>query len=196
MRRQYQADFIIRRALQLFAVIFIIGTLLRIFLISSFVMSGVSMMPTIWPGDFLLGTKWRAANVARGEIIALRCPNDKDQICLKRVVGLPGDRIEIRAGALTVNGEPPDQDRSVWPEATLDSEPKAEPVAIVVPPQHIYVLNDKREALEDSRSWGPIKTDLIEARIQRTWLSLEWFDGSVVRTWPKLRPERMFRSMN
>lgn len=208
--RQNQADFLVRYALQSFAVILILGILLRTFVVSSFVMSGQSMLPSIWPGDFIMAAKWRVHHLRRGEIVVLRCPHDKDQICLKRVAGLPGDRIEFQDGVLSVNGEKAalkpvtneivteavaGSSWLIWPETAPGTEsPPTEP--LVVPPQHVYLLNDKRSVLEDSRSWGPIKTDLVEARALRVWLSLDWFDGSEVRSWPRVRRERLLRSIN
>jgi len=204
--KQKQASFLVRHALQSFAVVLILGILLRTFLISSYVMSGWSMLPSIWPGDFLLASKWHLSNVQRGDVVALHCPNDRDQICLKRIVALAGDRVEFRQGVLIVNEEPArrravsDHIQSeslgrtrwlIWPE---DTRFVAEPV--VVPPGQVYLLNDKRSILEDSRSWGPVKGELIEGKVLRVWLSLDWFDSGQVRTWPRIRWARMFRSIN
>jgi signal peptidase I len=202
-----QADFLARYVLRSFAVVLILGVLLRTFVLSSFVMSGMSMLPSIWPGDFILGAKWGIHHPRRGDVVALRCPHDKDQMCLKRVVGLPGDRIEFQDGLLVVNGEkavlkPVRGEIStesvggagwaVWPEAEVTAP--AEP--IVVPPQHVYLLNDKRSYPDDSRSAGPVNIDLIEARALRVWLSLDWFEGGEVRSWPRVRWERLLRSIN
>lgn len=202
-----QANFLVRYALQSFAVILILGVLLRTFLVSSFVMSGMSMLPSIWPGDFILAVKWRTTDLRRGDVVALRCPHDKDQVCLKRVVGLPGDRVEFQEGYLAVNGERAalkavsdgivseqvgGASWLIWP----DPEGASSMEPIVVPPQQVYLMNDKRSFIDDSRSWGPIKSDLVEARALRIWLSLDWFENSQVRVWPRVRWERMFRSIN
>ncbi|NJM10248.1 MAG: signal peptidase I [Bdellovibrionaceae bacterium] len=203
--KQRQASFLVRYVLQSFAIVLILGVLLRTFVFSSYVMSGSSMLPSIWPGDFLLAGKWGLSSLRRGDVVVMRCPGN-DQICLKRIVGLPGDRIEIREGNLIVNDQKalltPVVDRVhtesiagdrwlVWSEPALTS---AEP--IVVSPSELYLLNDQRTLLDDSRSWGPIKSELIEARALRIWLSLDWLEEGRVRTWPRVRWERMFRSIN
>lgn len=206
-----RADFLVRSSLQSFAVILILGIGLRTFVVSSFVMSGQSMLPSIWPGDFILAAKWRTQSLRRGDVVALRCPHNNDEICLKRVIGLPGDRIEFLDGRLKLNGElaflQPVTEQIVtetrageswliWPKASTSDVSVPSPEPLVVPPQQVYVLNDKRDILDDSRSWGPIKSNLVEARALRVWLSLDWFESGQVRSWPRVRWERMFRSIN
>jgi signal peptidase I len=204
-----QADFVVRYALQSFGMILLLAILIRTFLLSSYVMSGASMLPGIWPGDFLVGFKWRLVEPHRGEVVILKCPNQKERICLKRVVGIAGDRIEFKAGHLVVNGQTAkfkalggefgqeSVESSSWPVwPGTDAMPNSkEPV--IVPPQYVYVLNDKRQDSDDSRSWGPLPTELLEARASRVWLSLDWFekDGQV-RSWPRVRWSRMLRSID
>lgn len=204
-----QRTFLVRYALQSFGIILILAFLIRTFLVSSYVMSGWSMLPNIWPGDFILGTKIGRTNLKRGDIVVLRCPNAKEQICLKRIVGLPGDRIEFKDHQIVVNGEKSRHSEvkdGVELETVLDSrwliwplskgrEPKDGP-ALVVPPKELYLLNDKRSFLEDSRTWGTVKVDQLDAKVWRVWLSLDWYDGDVVRSMPRIRWSRMLRSID
>jgi signal peptidase I len=202
-----QVDFLLRYALQTFAAVLLIAILVRTFFISSYVMSGWSMLPTIWPGDFLLANKFQITRIHRGDVVALRCPNARDRICLKRVVGLPGDRIEFQAGALIINGEKARIESIspevlheavaghswlIWPEenASASSQP------VVVPPQQVYLLNDKRSDPEDSRGWGPVSVDMLEAKVFRIWLSLDWYEGNQVRSWPRVRWLRILRGID
>ncbi len=205
-----QANFLLRYALQSFAVILILAVLVRTFLFSSYVMSGWSMLPSIWPGDFLIAGKWNLTSIHRGDVVILHCPHVKDRICLKRVVGLAGDRIEFKGGLLVVNGQPAiyqpvsndvqlemvaGESWLIWPAPfTGQTEPDGEPV--IVPPHSLYLLNDKRSDPEDSRTWGPVKSELLEARALRVWLSLDWYEGDEVRSWPRVRWPRMLRSID
>lgn len=201
-----RADFLLRYALQSFAIVIILAVLLRTFLISSYVMSGWSMLPSIWPGDFIVAAKVGASRPERGAVVVLRCPNSRDRICLKRVVGVSGDRIEFRAEGLWVNGQPAvyqpvadgvsleavaGESWLIWPSLNAT---KMEPV--IVPPGHVFLLNDKRSDQEDSRHWGPVRAEEIEARALRVWLSLDWYDGDRVRTWPRVRWPRLLRSID
>src|SRR6185312_13952893 len=97
--------FLFRYALQSFGIVFILAILMRTFLFSSYVMSGSAMLPSIWPGEFLLASRIRVQNLKRGDVVALRCPTMKDRLCLKRVIGLPGDRIEFHQGHLIINAQ-------------------------------------------------------------------------------------------
>ncbi|HMN69017.1 MAG TPA: signal peptidase I [Bdellovibrionales bacterium] len=202
-----QVTFLFRYALQSFAVVLIVAILLRTFFFSSYAMSGWSMLPNVWPGDFLLASQWRAQqHMRRGEIVALRCPYSREQLCLKRVVGLPGDRIEFQDRHLVINGQPAryqeisaeiSQETAagkswlVWPDSAAETAP-----ALVVPPDQIYLLNDKRSDREDSRKWGPVPKTQIESRVLGVWLSLDWFEGEAVRSWPRVRWNRMLRSID
>jgi signal peptidase I len=203
-----QASFLLRHALQSFGVIFAIAVLVRTFFVSSLVMSGMSMSPNIWPGDFLVGRKWRLSHVLRGDVVVLRCPNTRGRLCMKRVIGLEGDRIEFLGGRLMVNGLEVKErqlseafraeaigDRTwmVWP-AKSSGEAEAKPA--IIPPRHIYLLNDKRSDFNDSRTWGAVPMDLLEAKLSFIWLSLDWSDGDQVRTWPEMRWSRFFRSVD
>ncbi|MBX3021514.1 MAG: signal peptidase I [Bdellovibrionales bacterium] len=203
-----QADFVVRYALQSFGLILLIAVLVRIFFISSYVMSGSAMLPSVWPGDFLVATKMHMNEPVRGDVVILRCPGSKERVCLKRVVGIPGDRVEFKAGQLIVNGLPArsrelgsefvqekvgDASWAIWPgDKSLDSKDP-----IIVPPAYVYVLNDKRADEEDSRSWGPLPADLVEGRASRIWLSLDWFEkNGEVRAWPRVRWGRMLRGID
>lgn len=202
-----QANFVLRYSLQSFGVILLLAVFIRLFLISSYAMSGAAMLPTIWPGDFLIASKWRVqAQLQRGQVVALRCPFVSEGLCLKRVLGLPGDRIEFRGGQLLVNGEAArhraqgqfetesvsGESWAIWPEP---ANAKAV-LPVVVPPQTVFLLNDKRSDREDSRLWGPVAQDLIEARVRRVWMSLDWYDGERVRTWPRVRWARLMRAID
>lgn len=201
-----QANFLLRYSLQSFGFILLAAILIRTFIFSSYVMSGSAMLPTIWPGDFLVASKVRVKEVKRGDVVALRCPASKDKLCLKRIVGLPGDRVEFHGENLILNGRP----AKYIPAGAFQTEMIAgtgwaiwpsksglpDPVVVVVPPQNIYLLNDKRADRDDSRSWGPVTLDFLEARISRVWMSLDWYDGEMVRTWPRIRYSRILHSVD
>ncbi len=202
-----QVDFLFRHGLQLFAVILIVGILLRIFIFSSYAVSGWAMLPSVWPGDFIVGRKAPWFQIQRGDVVTLRCPGLRDQTCIKRVVGLPGDRVEWKEGTLWINERSASHQELtadlatesqlgenwlIWPDqnARESSNP------VVVPPQHFLLLNDKRSDRDDSRSWGPVAADLIEAKLDLTWLSLDWYDGEDVRSWPEVRWSRFLRRID
>lgn len=117
------------------------------------------MAPQIASGEYVLINTfaYRFSQPKRGDIVAFRNDEDARPLFIKRVVGLPGDRIAVDRGRVFVNGtglnEPyvrhPD-DRS-FPEA-------------IVPPHAVYVLGDNRLNSEDSRFFGPVPDDRLVGR--------------------------------
>jgi signal peptidase I len=127
--------------------------------------SGRSMEPLIHSGEYVLINTFafRFGAPRRGEVVAFRHEGDAREVFIKRVIGLPGDRISIDLGRVYVDGtkqeepyvEDPD-DRSV-PE-------------IVVPPASVYVLGDNRANSEDSRAFGPVSDNrLIGRAVAGVW---------------------------
>ena len=102
----------------------------------------------------------------RGEIVIFRFPRDPSRDFVKRVVGVPGDTVEIRQGRLLVNGvERPE------PYVVNRDETSMRPVA--VPPDSFFVLGDNRRASSDSREWGPVPAENL---IGRAWVTYWPFD--------------------
>ncbi|NJL24107.1 MAG: signal peptidase I [Calothrix sp. SM1_5_4] len=170
-----RTGFLFRYALRSFAIVLLLAILIRVFFFSSYVMSGAAMLPSVWPGDFIVAVKWRLQQPKRGEIVAFQCPAATERICLKRVIAVEGDRVEYSEGKLMVNGRFSNnrplsgviaqesiegQAWAIWPAPmqAVSTEP------VIVPPRHVYVLNDKRVDNEDSRQWGAVPVELIEGR--------------------------------
>ena len=135
------------------------------FSVQNYRVQGSSMRPTLEEGEYVLVNKLVYAlpfhPPERGEIIIFRFPGDLSRDFVKRVVGRPGDTVEIRQGRVYVNGEPQDE-----PYVTrLGSSTKR---TLTVPEDTYYVLGDNRRASNDSRDWGPVPAENI---IGRAWVS-------------------------
>jgi signal peptidase I len=118
---------------------------------------GASMAPAIFEADRLAVNRWayRIEDLQRGDVVVLANAEDPTQPFIKRVVGLPGDTVEIIGGWLMVNDVAVDEpylgtpDGFDFPETTLADG-------------MLFVLGDNRRVSEDSRSWGPVPvTDVI-----------------------------------
>ncbi len=121
------------------------------------------MLPTIKNGDKLQTMMLNAesrAKLVRGDIIPFRYPKDPSKSYIKRLIGLPGDTIEIQKGEVWVNGtkllEP-----YVDPKLNV-SQRSLPPVSI--PQQTYYVLGDNRDNSNDSRIWGSVPVGLVYAK--------------------------------
>lgn len=134
----------------------------RAFVMQSLHVPTDAMAPALVEGDFLFVTKLGPrARPERGAIVAFRPPGQEDVEVVKRVVAMEGDQVEVRDGAVWVNGE------QVSPSGVRGWAP-----AVTIPPEHIYVLGDNpAESGLDSRVLGPIPLDEYVGRVHGIYMS-------------------------
>ncbi|GBF32969.1 signal peptidase I [Desulfocucumis palustris] len=117
-----------------------------------------SMLPTLQVGDRLLIEKlsYKLTDIERGDIVVFHPPATsefKDDM-IKRVIGLPGDTVEINEGTVFINGKPLDEPYEMEKPADDFSPHK-------VPPGNIFVMGDNRNKSYDSRFWGTVPVNLV-----------------------------------
>ena len=125
---------------------------------------GTSMLPTIKNGEKLQTQKLDAeskAKLARGDILIFKFPKDPSKGYIKRLIGLPGDTVEIRAGEVWVNGNKLSEP---YVASTMNLSHRSQP-AVVVPARSYYFLGDNRDNSSDSRSWGFVSEELLIAKV-------------------------------
>lgn len=132
---------------------------------------GLSMYPTLDNDDYLIATKidYRLHSPRRGDIIIMRDPFDPSKDFIKRVIGLPGEKLLIRNGQVFINGQAL-QEPYINPEPwTVNANYPAaagpgdvQPYAI--PSDEYFVMGDNRNRSSDSRVFGAVKRNQIEAR--------------------------------
>jgi len=122
--------------------------------------SGTSMAPTIGDGDRVLVTRWTGA-IHRGDIITFGFPEDPSKTLVKRVIGLPGERVSSRDGRIFIDGhelaEPYLIEEAYRSQDTFPEK--------LVPPAAYFVLGDHRNNSSDSRTWGPVPASLVRGRV-------------------------------
>ena len=167
----------------------------RTWVAQSFSIPGGSMEPSLLPGDFVLvdrfvfGATLLAAEhgllpmraVRRGDVVVSRFPLDPRRHLVKRVVGLPGETVEVRAATVHIDGAPLDEPylparlggrarRAARPGAHgVEAQGRFGPVT--VPPRHYFVLGDNRHHSQDSRLWGALPRDRLTGRVVATYWS-------------------------
>lgn len=166
--------------------------------VQAFKIPSGSMLPTLLVGDHLLVSKflygvrvpytdWRLLRLRapkRGDIVVFAYPVDDSKDFIKRVIGEPGDTVELRDKAVYVNGALIDDpwgvhdDRTVFPEG-LERRDNFGPVR--VPEGQFFVMGDNRDRSYDSRFWGFVE----DARIRGKAFILYWSWDSE-RMWPRL----------
>ena len=141
------------------------------FVAQAFRVQGTSMEPRLGDGDRIVVNKfvYRFQPIERGDIVVFWYPRDPSVSFIKRIVGLPGDLVEIRAGHVFVNEKPLPE--SYLPEGFRDEGSRS---PIRVHKGHYFVLGDHRRSSNDSRTWGEVPQKYI-------------YGEAVFRFWPLSR---------
>jgi len=216
--KEWVEPFLIAAAVALF---------IRQFGVEAFKIPSGSMIPTLTIGDHLLVNKFvygpripftdirifNGSEPKRGEIIVFKFPRDESKNFIKRIVGLPGDKIEIRKGKLFINEEPvavtavgpydgddqrsgpPYYDKPVLLEEQLG--PVRHPILylhdqtgtnfepVLVPKDSVFVMGDNRDNSQDGRVWGFVKQNKILGRALIIYWSWDGEHGRWVR-WERI----------
>lgn len=220
----------------------ILALVIRTFLFQPFSIPSGSMRPTLLEGDYLFVTKWSygyskhslpfspdlfsgriwGSQPQRGDVAVFKFPPDPSLDYIKRVIGLPGDTIQMRDGQIILNGEPVPRERvgeitnaditeltrpvEVWRETlpngvsydTLDLTPNGagdNTREFVVPEGHYFMMGDNRDNSTDSRfSVGYVPEDHLVGRANIIFFSIAGGASPLeVWRWPgNLRPSRLF----
>ncbi|MBI1792961.1 MAG: signal peptidase I [Chloroflexi bacterium] len=130
---------------------------------------GFSMLPTLQDGEFMLVNKlaYRTGLPTRGDIIVFRSTTTDNLDLVKRVIGLPGDKVEVRNGQLILNGQ-------ALSESYINAAPNYSG-QWQVPDGYLFVLGDNRNNSSDSHQWGflPMQ-NIIGKAILIYWPPPEW----------------------
>ncbi len=161
--------------------------LLRERFIEAFYLPTRSMEPNLLAGDRVLVTKtaFQIRDPRRGEIVIFRNPADRRRTYIQRVVGMPGDTIEVRGGELLINGEALEHekadDENTRLERNGDSAYRVSAEAgedfgpVTVPDYHAFLLGDNRALSRDSRHFGPIAFGSLRGRLAYVvWPAQDW----------------------
>lgn len=153
---------VLRELIETLALTLVIFLLIR-FAVQNFRIEGFSMEPNFHDGQFLIVNKlvYMLHPPERGDVIVFIPPDSTTRDFIKRVIGLPGDRIEIANGRVLVNGLALDEPYPLNPGSYSSG-------AVTVPPDEYFVLGDNRNNSSDSHSWGPVSAKSI---IGKAWVS-------------------------
>lgn len=163
----------------------ILALVIRTFVVQAFKIPSESMVKTLLVGDHLLASKfsygikipfthtyiYKGEDPVKGDIIIFEYPNDPSVDYIKRIVGTPGDTIEVRNKQLFRNGE------AVKESFIRFTEPdRIQPVRdnfgpVTVPADKYFVMGDNRDNSMDSRFWGFVDRSAIRAKAWRIYWS-------------------------
>ncbi len=172
---------IIREYIESIVIAVVMAMIIKAFFIQAFKIPSGSMIPTLKIGDhilvnkFIYGTKipftdriiipFKTPN--RGDIIVFKYPDDESKDFIKRVIGLPGDTLEIKEKRVFINGKMLDEsypehgDPVIYPYGI---QPRDNFGPIVVPEGSYFCMGDNRDFSLDSRYWGFVKLNKIKGK--------------------------------
>ncbi len=127
---------------------------------------GFSMEPNFSNGEYLLTEKvsYRFKNPKRGDVVVFKAPNSENEEFIKRIIGLPGEKVSIKQGKVYINGRQLKESYLPKETITLGMSFLKENEEKNIPEGYFFVLGDNRNHSSDSRVWGLINKKAITGR--------------------------------
>jgi len=198
----------------------ILALFVRTFVVQAFKIPTGSMEKNLLIGDHLLVNKFVFAptlsaaertilpidEITRGDIIVFKYPEEPDRDFIKRVVGMPGDTIELKQKRVYVNGKrldepyvqylsPPDE------SSEQDFDVRVQYGPVTVPADHYFMMGDNRDNSQDSRYWGFLPRSYVKGKALFVYWSFEDGDGygnsgGLSRFFTTIRWSRLFHQIH
>jgi signal peptidase I len=190
----------------------ILALFVRTWVVQAFKIPTGSMENNLLIGDHLLVNKFvfgpslssaertllPMRDIRRGDIVVFKYPDDPDRDFIKRVIGLPGDTLELRNKKVYINGQPIDEPYVHF----LDTSPDAQEVTsfdvrerygpVKVPERQYFVMGDNRDNSQDSRYWGFLPREFIKGKALMIYWSYESGREDYVETGAGATIKRIF----
>ncbi|MDP7551886.1 MAG: signal peptidase I [Nitrospinaceae bacterium] len=182
----------------------LLALFIRTFIIQAFKIPSGSMEKTLLIGDHILVSKFAYGthipneipflNIKlfddiilsqevpkRGEIIVFKYPKNESRDFIKRVVGIPGDILEVRRQKVYINNQLYEEEH-VWHTETPQNDrfvPRDDFGPVIVPPKHLFMMGDNRENSQDSRFWGFLNINKVKGKALMIYWSWNAVDSWV-----------------
>ncbi|HYO63254.1 MAG TPA: signal peptidase I [Pyrinomonadaceae bacterium] len=165
-----------------------IAALFLVFVVQPVKVEGTSMLPRLHDGERIFVNKliyYGLPEIARGDIVVFWYPDDPDKSYIKRVIGLPGETVEVRDGRVLVDGR---ELTEPYLDPQLNVSPGT-PITVYVKQHYFFVMGDNRDSSYDSRAWGLVPQKYIYGRaLFRYWPLSELSVISHETSYPELAP--------
>ena len=168
----------------------VLAFVIRTFVVQAYKIPSESMVETLLVGDHLLASKfaygvkvpfthtylWRGDDPQKGDIIIFEYPNNPSVDYIKRIIGTPGDVIEVRDKQLYRNGQPVRESYVRFTQPGIVEPVRDNFGPVTVPPDKYFVMGDNRDNSLDSRFWGFVDRTAIRAKAWRIYWSWAGLD--------------------
>lgn len=137
----------------------LVPSVMRSYLVRAYRIPSSAMRPTLVPGDHILVDNWSylRADPARYHVVVFEAPQSPGRFFIKRIVGLPGEIIEMQGDRILINGQQLQDDIERAGAAATDAARREESFGPVrIPDGQYFLLNENGDARSDSRSWGTV----------------------------------------
>jgi signal peptidase I len=153
----------VREILETIVPAVVIALLINLLLAQATRVYGHSMDPNLQTDQRLVVEKisYRFQEPQRSDVVVIRLPQHSEELLIKRVIGLPGERVSLTDGQVYINGVPLDEPYLKYPAHGYMEEH-------LVSDEHVFVLGDNRGASNDSRAFGEVSFDAV---VGRAWVS-------------------------
>ncbi|CAN5127938.1 signal peptidase I [soil metagenome] len=134
----------------------------RLYIAQPFIVDGASMDPTFRTGQYLIVDEltYHFTTPARGSVLIFKYPKDPSKYFIKRIIGLPGETVVLKDGAVTIKNPAQPQGFALNEPYVIYSKPDTN--EYVLGPDEYFVMGDNRLGSSDSRVWGPVpKANII-----------------------------------
>ena len=179
----------------------VLALFIRTFIVQAFKIPSGSMIETLTIGDHILVNKFiygikipftdeiliPVSRPKRGDIIVFKYPLDESKDFIKRVIGEPGDTVEVRGKQVYVNHQALDEPYAIHSDPMVylqDSQPRDNFGPVTVPQDSYFAMGDNRDHSMDSRYWGFVKLNKIKGRAFMIYWS--WDKGRYWVRWERI----------
>lgn len=179
----------------------LIAVVVRTFVVQAFKIPSRSMVPTLLVGDHILVNKFiygvkvpflrktiiPITNPQRGDIVVFIYPNDRSKDYIKRVIGVSGDKIEIKNKIIFINGKQYSDAYGIYSDNVIypgSMQPRDNFGPVTVPVKSLFVMGDNRDESADSRFWGFVDLKDVEGKAFIIYFSLNYEEKNL--RWQRL----------
>ncbi|MCF7835678.1 MAG: signal peptidase I [Candidatus Marinimicrobia bacterium] len=144
---------------------------IRLWVAQPFIVSGSSMVPNFENGEYLIVDEfsYHFREPGRGEVIIFRYPQDPSRFFIKRIIGLPKEKIEIEDSVITIYNDDFPEGMTINESYLQEGLKTNNDMIMILDENEYFVLGDNRPMSSDSRTWGSLEKDMV---IGRAWIRL------------------------